>query len=107
MTEIANLTFLGSAVAPRIMNNYFSIGVDAKVSVIHFSSCFFLLIVLARQVAYEFHTQREQQPELFTSRMGNKLWYALNGGKSAEELKMESRSIYVWLVSLLFSEGDV
>lgn len=49
-----------------VMNNYFSLGVDAK-------------------VALGFHTLREEMPELFSSRFGNKVIYAINGLKAALE----------------------
>jgi len=47
----------------RIMNNYMSVGVDA-------------------QVALEFHTLRNEKPELFASQFVNKLWYAQFGLKN-------------------------
>jgi len=42
------------------MNNYFGIGLDAA-------------------IALDFHRMRERRPELFFSRLVNKMWYARNG----------------------------
>ncbi|KAM6144025.1 diacylglycerol kinase kappa [Erethizon dorsatum] len=45
-----------------VMNNYFGIGLDAKISL-------------------EFNTRREEYPEQYNSRFKNKIWYGLLGSK--------------------------
>lgn len=47
----------------KIMNNYMSLGVDAK-------------------VALQFHTLREENPSIFASQNINKIWYATLGTKA-------------------------
>lgn len=44
------------------MNNYFGIGLDAKITL-------------------AFHTKREEHPEQFKNRTGNFFWYGILGGQ--------------------------
>lgn len=50
----------GTELRTQVFNNYFSIGIDAK-------------------VVLDFHNLRKEQPDLCSTRVGNYFWYALNG----------------------------
>jgi len=63
-----------------VMNNYFSIGVDAK-------------------VALAFHEKREEKPHLFSNRLANKGWYAGFGIKNlvSRPQSLQSEGVQVTL----------
>ena len=54
----------GAAKPQIVFSNYWGIGVDA-------------------QATWSFHNLREARPEFFISRLGNKIWYAILGGRVA------------------------
>jgi diacylglycerol kinase (ATP) len=68
--------------APKVssmtMNNYWSIGVDAK-------------------VALDFHRKREENPHLFVSRAVNKTWYGYYGMKEMVGQEPINRSVTLYL----------
>ena len=66
--------------APRVMNNYYSVGFDAK-------------------IALDFHTAREANPDKFKSRAGNKMYYGVLGAKSMGSAPPLSRIVSASILS--------
>lgn len=54
-----------------VMNNYFGIGIDAKISL-------------------DFHHKREEHPEKCRSRTRNYMWYGVLGSKQWYQVRLQS-----------------